>query len=158
MQVWGAHGTRKNLLFLHWVSSHVHLETVRFDYCCSTNLTSEVNLGGMATAKNLDGQLSQTLHVPWEPTTFIFRGYNPYIGGLKPSLFMVLGSKGMVYSPYIYPLTKCRYSIRSTTYWVSGKTRTFRKVLTFMKIMVKTQTKIHLPSWQRQPLQYRVHL
>jgi len=21
--------------------------------------------------------------VPWEPTTFIFRGYNPYIGGLK---------------------------------------------------------------------------
>ena len=30
---------------------------------------------------------------PWEPTTFIFRGYNPYIGGLKPSFFMVLGSK-----------------------------------------------------------------
>ena len=31
---------------------------------------------------------------PWEPTTFIFKGYNPYIGGLKPSFFMVLGSKG----------------------------------------------------------------
>ena len=31
---------------------------------------------------------------PWEPTTFIFWGYNPYIGGVKPSNFMVLGSKG----------------------------------------------------------------
>ena len=26
-----------------------------------------------------------------------FRGYNPYIGGLKPSFFMVLGSKGSRY-------------------------------------------------------------
>ena len=33
-------------------------------------------------------------HLPWEPTTFIFKGYNPYVGGLKPSFFMVLGSKG----------------------------------------------------------------
>ncbi len=32
--------------------------------------------------------------IPWEPTTFIFRGYNPYFEGLKPSIFMVLGSKG----------------------------------------------------------------
>ena len=32
--------------------------------------------------------------VPWETQTFIFRGYNPYIGGLKPSFFMVSGSKG----------------------------------------------------------------
>ena len=32
--------------------------------------------------------------LPWEPKTFIFRGYNPYIGGVKPSFFMVLGSKG----------------------------------------------------------------
>ena len=39
----------------------------------------------------------QTSNVPWKPTTFIFRGYGaPYIGGLKPSFFMVLGSKGMV--------------------------------------------------------------
>ena len=35
---------------------------------------------------------------PWEPKTFIFRGYNPYIGGLKPSFFMVLGSKGCLLS------------------------------------------------------------
>ena len=34
--------------------------------------------------------------IPWEPTTFIFKGYNPYIGGLKPSFFMVLGSKTTV--------------------------------------------------------------
>ena len=33
--------------------------------------------------------------LPWEPTTFLFRGYNPYIGGSKPSLFMVLASKGI---------------------------------------------------------------
>ena len=37
--------------------------------------------------------------VPWEPTTFIFRGYNQYIGGFNPSFFMVLGSKGMEYWP-----------------------------------------------------------
>ena len=28
--------------------------------------------------------------LPWEPTTFIFRGYNPYIGGVKPSFFIFL--------------------------------------------------------------------
>ena len=35
---------------------------------------------------------------PWEPTTFIFRGYNPYFGGVKPSVFMVWGSKGNNYN------------------------------------------------------------
>ena len=39
-------------------------------------------------------QREVTMGLPWEPTTFIFRGYNPYIGGSKPSFFMVLGSKG----------------------------------------------------------------
>ena len=34
---------------------------------------------------------------PLEPKTFIFRGYNPYIGGVKPSNFMVLGSHGTIY-------------------------------------------------------------
>ena len=28
----------------------------------------------------------------FQSNTFIFRGYNPYIGGLKPAFFMVLGS------------------------------------------------------------------
>ena len=32
-----------------------------------------------------------------EPKTFIFRGYNPIYGGFKPSFFMVLGSKGVIY-------------------------------------------------------------
>ena len=31
------------------------------------------------------------LYIPWEPTTFIFSGYNPYFGSVKPSFFMVLG-------------------------------------------------------------------
>ena len=26
--------------------------------------------------------------------SFIFRGYNPYVGDVKPLFFMVLGSKG----------------------------------------------------------------
>ena len=42
-------------------------------------------------------------YIPWEPTTFIFRGYNLYIRynpcifrvyGIQPSFLMVLGSKG----------------------------------------------------------------
>ena len=36
---------------------------------------------------------------------FIFRGYNPYIGGSKPSFFMVLGSKGINYLEF---LVECR--------------------------------------------------
>ena len=31
--------------------------------------------------------VSERHKLPWEPTTFIFRGYNPYIGGVKPSFF-----------------------------------------------------------------------
>ena len=46
------------------------------------------------------------LYVPWEPKTFIFGGYDPYIQGLKPSFFMVLGFKGMEYFTYIYPFLK----------------------------------------------------
>ena len=48
------------------------------------------------------GVKKTTLLIPWEPTTFIFRGYNPYIGGVKRSFFMVLGSKGRDYfTPFI---------------------------------------------------------
>ena len=36
----------------------------------------------------------EIMWLPREPKTFIFRGYNPYIGGVKPSNFMVLGSHG----------------------------------------------------------------
>ena len=34
--------------------------------------------------------------IPWELNTLIFRGYNPYIGDLKPSFFHgFLGSLGV---------------------------------------------------------------
>ena len=36
----------------------------------------------------------KTHQLPWEPKTFIFRGYDPYIEGVKPPFFMVLGSPG----------------------------------------------------------------
>ena len=42
----------------------------------------------------VQGQHLPTTLPPWEPTTFILRGYNPYIGGVKHPFFMVLGSKG----------------------------------------------------------------
>ena len=51
---------------------------------------------------------TQTL--PWEPKTFIFRGYNPYIGGVRPSFFMVLGPKGIHYAIFYilnFPLGFC---------------------------------------------------
>ena len=44
------------------------------------------------------GVQGMCMYMPWEPTTFIFRGYNSYnqyLKGLKPSFFMVLGSKGV---------------------------------------------------------------
>ena len=41
-----------------------------------------------------------TTYPPWEPKTFIFGGYIPYIEGQKPSFFMVLGSKGSCIERY----------------------------------------------------------
>ena len=46
-------------------------------------LPNKISWGTQTTAKSL--------------ATFTATGYNPYIGGLKPLFFMVLGSKGMVY-------------------------------------------------------------
>ena len=54
----------------------------------------------------------KTYQLPWEPKTFIFRGYNPYIWGVKPSFFMVLGSKGrshFSFSPFVGVPTLKRY-------------------------------------------------
>ena len=31
---------------------------------------------------------------PWEPKTFVFRGYNPYIGGCKTFIFHGFGVQG----------------------------------------------------------------
>ena len=60
--------------------------------------------------------------LPWEPTTFIFRGYNPYIGGLKPSFFMVLGSKGIWDSKSrIFFPKKSEYLKDGTIFWAMAK-------------------------------------
>ena len=32
--------------------------------------------------------------MPWEPITFIFRGYNPYFAGVQPSFSMGFGVQG----------------------------------------------------------------
>ena len=56
---------------------------------------------GTLIVKNLRRRWKK--HQPWEPKTFIFRGYNPFIGGLKPSFFMVLGSHGGHYIIKMYP-------------------------------------------------------
>ena len=54
--------------------------------------------GGFVFSADKPPSISKgTYYLPWEPKTFIFRGCNPYIGGLKPSFFMVLGSKGSDY-------------------------------------------------------------
>ena len=79
---------------------------VRFDYCCSTNLTSEVNLGGMATVQKtwmVNYPRHSMYHGNPQPSRLGVISYNPYIGGLKPSFCMVLGSKGVVYSPTFTP-------------------------------------------------------
>ena len=55
--------------------------------------------------------------LPWEPTTFIFRDYKPYIGGLKPSFFMVLGSKGIVFLYRSY-ITRRVFSTSFGTSWL----------------------------------------
>jgi len=53
-------------------------------------------------------QIERNKNPPWEPKTFIFRGYDPYVEGLKPSSFMVLGSKGgrpgLLSKQYLYPM------------------------------------------------------
>ena len=55
-------------------------------------------------------------HLPWEPTTFTFRAY---IGGVRPSFLMVLGSKGTTYYIEICESTQCRFSpFSSRGIWV----------------------------------------
>ena len=62
--------------------------------CQTTHPTLDRYLSSFTSTHNLIIFAFAEDTLPWEPTTFIFRGYDPYLGGLKPSLFMVLGSKG----------------------------------------------------------------
>ena len=53
----------------------------------------------LPTQKTGTGWLNGTAYLKHHPTmgthvSFMFRGYNPYFGGIKPSFFLVLGSKG----------------------------------------------------------------
>ena len=57
-----------------------------------------------------------SLTIPWEPTTFIFRGYNgynPYIGGLKASFF-----HGFFWGPKVvsYLITYLQVSHQTPTF------------------------------------------
>ena len=67
------------------------------------------------------------IHVrpPWEPTTFIFRGYNPYVGGVKPSFFHgLLGSHGMKISKAQLPCATCathRHEAAETPVFLHGE-------------------------------------
>ena len=53
--------------------------------------------------------------IPWEPITFIFRGYSPYFGVESPGFSWFLGSKGMIYSYFlIYTVFLCAFKSKST--------------------------------------------
>ena len=60
-------------------------------------------------------------NIPWEPKTFIFRGYDAYIEGLKPSFFMVLGSKGIILLHFSKP---CHWHES----WINFKVQSFVKM------------------------------
>ena len=50
--------------------------------------TKEADLRRFANKKGWATQGRWDMFYPWEPKTFIFRGYDPCIEGLKPSFFM----------------------------------------------------------------------
>ena len=84
----------------HWnfwiFCMHSPLDKKKYiEYTPKSVLTDLPRMGWISKSKKNDNLLENARYLlPWEPKTFIFRGYNPYIGGLKPSFFMVLGSKG----------------------------------------------------------------
>ena len=65
---------------------HVGGGTLGFDTIASWGVDPNPNTGILPYR---DLPTTMGTHGP-----FIFSGYNPYIGGLKPSFFRVLGSKG----------------------------------------------------------------
>ena len=71
--------------------------------CGTAHLEASEILEALATWRDFCRGFGTSL--PWEPTfPQLFKGYNPYFLGLKPSFFMVLGSKGSCYSLQDGPL------------------------------------------------------
>ena len=63
--------------------------------CCGSCAHKIHGIGFLETCQpGSDTKLELHEHIPWEPETLMFWAYDPYIEGLKPSFFMVLGSKG----------------------------------------------------------------
>ena len=99
------------------VTNRSQLQWVRQDLCChlwhsvgrfffqankvkldfvgsmSSWVSSRANIVVYSGVKSTTPRDHPSYWVPWEPKTFIFRGYNPYIGGWKPSFFMVWGPR-----------------------------------------------------------------
>ena len=58
----------------------------------------------------------------WEPATFIFRDYNPYIGGLKPFIFHGFGGPKVV-GGLPHPILGCVRKLGSmASKWVISPT------------------------------------
>ena len=78
--------------------------------------------------------------LPWEPITFIFRGYSSYFSGLEPSFFTVLGSKGgYIFLPMLHQnLTslsfwdKPHWTLDPWTWFRQRSTSSARRVVTFI--------------------------
>ena len=78
-------------------------------FCKGPYWDPQITLIFLAVQPCLCGRLDSSIGIhkwicrdlPWEPTTFIFRGNNPYFEGLKPLFFMVLGSNGTNYLTHL---------------------------------------------------------
>ena len=87
--------------------------------------------------------------IPWEPKTFIFRGYNPYIGGLKPSFFMVLGSKGTwmlwdIQNPFRTLADSQLQSTQRSNRWFPSKKEAFCSPSFFQRLIILASSKKEL--------------
>ena len=90
--------------YLRDISNLLQVDTAPTRWRSVSNTGGNSNIFGSFTPTLGDfayfsNGLVKNHQLPWEPIPFIFRGYDPYIGGSKPSFFMVLGSKG---SNYLY--------------------------------------------------------
>ena len=86
--------TKKGSISLRFGSRHKRFLPVFFFRNGSKGRFCKVFSPEPVTQKTVKFAVYRLSYSPWEPTTFIFRGYSLYIGGSKPSFFMVLGAHG----------------------------------------------------------------